>query len=81
MGHCSASDAYTRRFDDTIQDMPRKFKDVDDTLLYDAYVEDAFWHAYEFLGTCAKTGITLKPVWSHTLCRLVSCGTLSITLS
>ena len=32
MGHCSASDAYTRRFDDAIQDIPRKFKCVDDTM-------------------------------------------------
>ena len=61
MGHCSASDAYTRRFDDTIQDMPRKFKDVDDTLLYDACVDDAFWHAYEFLNTRANAEVTLKP--------------------
>lgn len=61
MGHCSASDAYTRRFDDAIQDIPRKYKCVDDTLLYDISVEDAFWHVYELLDTCAKSGITLKP--------------------
>ena len=61
MGHCSASDAYTRRFDDTIKDVPRKYKCVDDTLLYDAGIEDAFWHTYDFLATCAAKGITLKP--------------------
>lgn len=61
MGHCSASDAYTRRFDEAIKDIPRKFKCVDDTLLYSTSVEEAFWHAYTFLETCARGGITLKP--------------------
>ena len=61
MGHCSASDAYTRRFDDAIQDIQRKYKCVDDTLLHDESVEEAFWHTYEFLQTCARKGITLKP--------------------
>ncbi|XP_064091675.1 uncharacterized protein LOC135205255 [Macrobrachium nipponense] len=61
MGHCSASDAYTKRFDDAIKDIPRKHKCVDDTLLYDNSVEEAFWHMYNFLDTCAKKGITLKP--------------------
>lgn len=31
------------------------------TLLSDTSVENAFWHAYELLDTCAKSGITLKP--------------------
>ncbi|KAG0711505.1 Retrovirus-related Pol polyprotein from transposon gypsy [Chionoecetes opilio] len=61
MGHCSASDAYTKRFDDSVQDILRKYKCVDNTLLYDTCVEDAFWHTYEFLDTCARAGITLKP--------------------
>ena len=61
MGHCSASDAYTRRFDEAIQDVPRKYKCVDDTLLYATSVEEAFWHVYHFLETCAHAGITLKP--------------------
>ena len=61
MGHCSASDAYTRRFDDAIEDIPRKFKCIDDTLLYDSSVEEAFWHVYDFLSVCSSKGITLKP--------------------
>lgn len=61
MGHCSASDAYTRRFDDAIKDISRRFKCVDDVLLYDSNIEEAFWHAYEFLETCAEKGITLQP--------------------
>jgi len=61
MGHCSAGDAYTKRFDDAIQDLPRKHKCVDDTLLYDTSVEEAFWHTYDFLEVCAKARVTLKP--------------------
>ena len=61
MGHCSATDAYTKRFDDAMSDFPRKHKCVDDTLLYDAGVEQSFWHTYDFLELCAKRGITLKP--------------------
>ncbi|KAK3894918.1 hypothetical protein Pcinc_001366 [Petrolisthes cinctipes] len=61
MGHCSAPDAYTRRFDEAIEDIQRKFKCVDDTLLFDNSVEEAFWHTHDFLETCARKGLTLKP--------------------
>ena len=61
MGHCAAPDAYTRRFDVAIAGIPRKLKCVDDTLLFDSSVKDAFWHTYDFLETCAMKGVTLKP--------------------
>ena len=61
MGHCSASDAYTKRFDDIIIDVPRKLKCVDDILLYDSSVEESFWHAYDLLEKCERNGITLHP--------------------
>lgn len=61
IGHCLASDVYTRRFDEVIQDVPHKYKCVDDTLLYAAIMEEVFWHVYHFLETCAHSGITLKP--------------------
>lgn len=48
MGHCSASDAYTRRFDDAFQDIPIKYKCVADTLLYDMGIEKVFWHTYDY---------------------------------
>lgn len=47
IGHCSASDAYTRRFDATI--------------LYSASVKEAFWDVYALLAACARAGVTLKP--------------------
>ncbi|XP_063852440.1 uncharacterized protein LOC135095506 [Scylla paramamosain] len=37
------------------------FMCVDDTLLYDNSIEEAFWHTYDFLATCASKDITLKP--------------------
>ena len=61
MGHSSASDAYTKRYDDAVLDIPRKFKCVDDVLLYDSSVEQAFWHCWEYLETCARARITLSP--------------------
>lgn len=35
MGHCAAQDAFTKRLDDVMSDVPRKIKCVDDTLLHD----------------------------------------------
>ncbi|XP_063888607.1 uncharacterized protein LOC135115606 [Scylla paramamosain] len=61
MGNCSATDAYIKQFDDAISDFSRKQKCVDDTLLYNASTEQAFWHTYDFLEWCARRGITLKP--------------------
>ena len=55
MGHCAASDAYTKRFDDIIVDIPRKFKCVD-TLLYDFTTEESFWHIYDLLEKSEKNG-------------------------
>jgi len=45
----------------SIKDLPRKYKCIDDTLLYDTSVEGTVWHTYEFLEVCAETGVTLKP--------------------
>ncbi|KAG0726007.1 Transposon Ty3-I Gag-Pol polyprotein [Chionoecetes opilio] len=61
MGHCASQDAFTKRFDDTITDVPRKLKCVDDTLLHDSSVSDAFWHTYNFLQRCMESGVTLRP--------------------
>ena len=41
-GHISSNDAYTHRYDDIIKDVPRKVKVVDDVLLYDCNIEEAF---------------------------------------
>ena len=56
----SSGDAYTRRFDENIADIPRKEKIVDDCLLYDVSIEVAFFHTFDFLAACAKAQITLS---------------------
>ena len=61
MGHCSTSDAYTKCFDDSIQDIQRKYKCVNDSLPYDTCDVETFWHTYEFLDTCTRAGITFEP--------------------
>lgn len=54
MGHCAALDAYTKCFDDAIVGVEHEHKCVDDTLLYDSSVEQAFWHAYNIIETWGK---------------------------
>ena len=58
-GYLASGDAYTRRYDELIKDVPRKVKIVDDTLLYDSNIEGAFFHT-DFLLHCAKNGIVLN---------------------
>ena len=60
-GHLAAGDAYTRRFDEIIRDVPRKVKCVDDSLLWDTTIEEAFWHTFHYLTLCANHGITFNP--------------------
>ena len=74
MGLCSSTDAYTRKFDDAIEHIPRKLKCVDDVLLYDCNIENAFWHTYQFLETCSQKGITLNPEKFKFCRREVVCG-------
>ncbi|MPC90376.1 Transposon Tf2-9 polyprotein [Portunus trituberculatus] len=50
---------------------PRKHKCVDDTLLYDAGIEQTFWHTYDFLERCAMVGVTLKQEKFMFCCREV----------
>lgn len=56
MGHCPASNVFSRYFDNAIQNIPCKYN----TLLYSTSVEDGFRHTYKLLDTCARSGITLK---------------------
>ena len=60
-GHLASGDAYTRRYDDIISDVPRKHKIVDDVLLYDKDIEEAFYHVFDYLYLCGENGITVHP--------------------
>ena len=56
-GYLAAGDAYTRHYDEVIKDIPQKVKIVDDTLLCDYSIEEAFFHTSDYLTTCAENGI------------------------
>ena len=56
-GFHGSGDGYTKRTDDIIAGFPRKCKCVDDSLLHDVTIEQAFWHAVDFLILCNKNGI------------------------
>lgn len=60
-GYLAAGDAYTRRFDEIIEDIPNKTKCVDDTLLWASNIEENFFQTCEFLKRCGDNGITLNP--------------------
>ena len=53
-------DACTCRFDDIFSEFPRKTKVVDDCLIYDETIEQAFYHTWDFLTICATNGIVLN---------------------
>ena len=59
-GYLASGDAYTRRYDEIIKDVPRKKKIIDDVLLHDETIESAFYHTWDYLAICAKNGITIN---------------------
>ena len=59
-GFVAAGDAYTRRYDEIIDGVERKVKIVDDTLLYDESIEQAFYHMWDYLTLCANNGVVVN---------------------
>ena len=57
----AAGDAYTRRFDEIIADLPNKKKCINDTILWAQIIEESFFQTCAFLQRCGKNGITLNP--------------------
>ena len=51
---------YLASGDEVIKDIARKFKWVDDTLLYDTDIKEAFYHTFDFRTRCAQNGIVLS---------------------
>lgn len=60
-GYIASGDGYSRRFDEIVSDIPQKTKCVDDALLWSESIEQAFFHAVEWLDTCGRNGVTLNP--------------------
>ena len=59
-GSSASGDGYTRRFDEIIEDIPRKTKCVDDTVQWDTDIEEHWWRVIEFLERCGKNGVVLN---------------------
>ena len=53
-GNLAACDAYTRRFDELISELPGKILIVDDCLLHDDNMGQSFFQSWDFLTICAK---------------------------
>ena len=71
-GYHASGDAYTRRFDDITSEFERVQRCVDDSLLWDTSIEDAFWHTFEYLKHCTNNGIIFnqeKFVFSRKTCE------------
>ena len=60
-GYLASGDGYTRRFDEIIQDVPRKTKCVDDTAIWDEELEQHWWRTLDFLELLGRHGIVLNP--------------------
>ena len=59
-GFIAAGDAYTSRYDEIIAEVPRKVKIVDDVLLHDVEIKQAFYHTFDFLSLAHKNGVVLN---------------------
>ena len=60
-GYLASGDAYTRRYDEIIIDIPRKTKCVDDTVLWDEILADHWWRMIDYLELMGKNGVVLNP--------------------
>ena len=78
-GYVASGDAYTRRYDEIIKDIPRKIKVVDDTLLYDKTIKDAFYHTLDYLSLCEANGIVINKDKFQFCQDVVQFGGLQIT--
>ena len=59
-GYVAAGDAYTSRYDAIIAEVKRKVKIVDDTLLWDLDIEEAFFHVFDYLTLCYMNGVVFN---------------------
>ena len=62
-GFVASGDGYTYRYDETIADVPRKSKIVDDTVFWDSInnIEEHWWRMIDYLNLMGNNGITLNP--------------------
>ena len=53
-GYLATKEAYTRKYDKIITDIPRKTKFVDDTVLWDEKLADNWWRMIDYLDLMGK---------------------------
>ena len=61
MGYMASWDAYTHRYNLVTVDVQNKMRVVDDTLLWQETIGEAFKHVAEYLTLCGRKGIILNP--------------------
>ena len=59
-GFVAAGDAYTRRFDEIVNDFPNKTKCIDDTCMWETSIEKAFFQTCQWINLCGQNGIILN---------------------
>ena len=70
---------YTCRYDEIIKNVPRKVKCVDDALLWDTNIENAFYHTWDYLTLCANNGIVINKDKFQFCCDKVLFAGLKLT--
>ena len=80
-GHCSAGDAFNGRVQHILSSIPRMVRIVDDVCIYDDSIEQAFWHAWDVLITCAQNGIVINQEKFQFCAKEVEFAGLAITSS
>ena len=60
-------------------DFPRKAKCIDDTILWDNSIEQAFSHTVDYLNVCCSNGITFNPKKFHFACDEIDFAGFTIT--
>ena len=60
-GFRASGDAYTKRYDDITKDVSNKTRCVDDSLLWEWTVEDAFWATCRYIDLCSRNGGVFNP--------------------
>ena len=59
-GYKASGDGYNQRFDNLIEKMEDKTKNVDDVLIWDHSLERHWWRIIEFMELCGRNGIILN---------------------
>ena len=78
-GFHAAGDGYTKAFDDITVDFPRKAKCIDDTVMWDNSIEEAFWHTLDYVNLCASNGVVFNPQKFHFACDDVDFAGFTLT--